>query len=493
MFQFSVNETRLFVTGDDVLTSGSQNVFECQFAFSPEWDSLEKVAVFKAAQVAKSVLLDDQNKCFVPHEVLIKYGMPLMAGVYGTRDGQVVMPTVWARVGAIKQGTALSDLSKPPTPELVEQMLAVTAEARSIAMGLQADAESGKFNGKDGANGSVGPRGPQGEPGVSIQGPQGETGPQGPKGDTGPAGEKGEKGDTGETGPQGIQGPKGDTGAKGDPGATGPQGPKGDAFTYADFTADQLAALTGPKGDTGAVGPQGPKGADGTMTFEDLTDEQKASLKGESGPTGPQGPKGETGATGAKGDPGATGPQGPKGDTGATGPQGPKGDTGATGPQGPKGDTGATGLQGPKGDTGATGPQGPKGDTGATGPQGPKGDTGATGPQGPQGAAPIVLLWENASKTSSFAAQSVSVPSLSDYDIYIVVARYSTSIAGTTNIISKLGYSGRLQGVGALDTNNEAIRTVSTSGNSMNFGDCTLTGATNNSFLIPIFIYGINI
>ena len=85
----------------------------------------------------------------------------------------------------------------------------------------------------------------------------------------------------------------------------GPPGPKGDAFTYEDFTPEQLEALTGP-----------------------------------------QGPKGDTGENG---------PQGPKGDTGPQGPAGPKGDTGDTGPQGERG------LQGPKGDTGETGPQGPAG------------------------------------------------------------------------------------------------------------------------------------
>ena len=52
------------------------------------------------------------------------------------------------------------------------------------------------------------------------------------------------------------------------------------------------------------------------MTFEDLTEEQKASLKGDKGDQGPQG---------------EIGPQGPKGDTGEQGPQGiqgPQGDPG---------------------------------------------------------------------------------------------------------------------------------------------------------------------
>ena len=96
------------------------------------------------------------------------------------------------------------------------------------------------------------------------------------------------------------------------------------------------ASLYIVKGETGPVGPQGEKGADGTMTFEDLTPEQKASLKGG------KGDKGDTGAAGPQGEPG------PKGDKGDPGPQGPKGDTGETGAQGPQG------LQGEPGTNGTT-------------------------------------------------------------------------------------------------------------------------------------------
>ena len=44
---------------------------------------------------------------------------------------------------------------------------------------------------------------------------------------------------------KGLQGPQGEP------------GPKGDPFTYADFTAEQLAALKGPKGDKGEDGRDG--------------------------------------------------------------------------------------------------------------------------------------------------------------------------------------------------------------------------------------------
>ena len=116
----------------------------------------------------------------------------------------------------------------------------------------------------------------------------GAQGPKGEKGDTGAQGPRGEKGDTGERGPQGETGATGPQGPKGETGATGPQG---------------------PRGETGATGPQGPKGKDGEVTFESLTDEQKASLRGEPGAKGEKGEKGDPGAKGEKGDPGRDAPQ----------------------------------------------------------------------------------------------------------------------------------------------------------------------------------------
>ena len=107
----------------------------------------------------------------------------------------------------------------------------------------------------------------------------------------------------------GAQGAKGERGEKGEPGAQGLRGEKGD-------TGEQ-----GPRGETGATGPQGPKGKDGEVTFESLTDEQKASLRGEPGAKGEKGDPGERGAKGDKGDPGAQGEKGEKGDPGRDAPQ----------------------------------------------------------------------------------------------------------------------------------------------------------------------------
>ena len=156
--------------------------------------------------------------------------------------------------------------------------------------------------GDTGETGQKGEKGPKGDTGDT--GATGATGSAGPKGDTGATGTgitikgsynsyeelihyhptgnagdsylvngalyvwngdswenvgniKGEKGDTGATGKTGD---KGDTGAKGD---TGVKGDTGDAFTFDDFTPEQLASLKGVTGDTGVKGDTGPKGDTG--------------------------------------------------------------------------------------------------------------------------------------------------------------------------------------------------------------------------------------
>ena len=246
--------------------------------------------------------------------------------------------------------------------------------------------------GVQGPKGATGPEGPAGEKGdpfkyedftpeqlATLKGPKGDTGPAGPQGKQGVAGPKG---DTGEAGPEGKQGPVGNTGPQGEQGVAGPQGPKGADGTSLKIvgTVDDVSKLpkasnenkgdsyllkgnlhvsngsewidvgniqgptgkqgpAGPKGDTGPQGPQGPKGDDGTMTFEDLSIEQKESLRGPQGIQGPRGPQGIQGV------------QGPIGKTGATGDTGPQGKQGVAGPKGERGAPGTPGKDGQNGMT----------------------------------------------------------------------------------------------------------------------------------------------
>lgn len=121
-------------------------------------------------------------------------------------------------------------------------------------------------------------------------------------------------------------------GQQGQQGPPGPRGEKGDAFTYDDFTEEQLAALTGP---------QGPRGE-----------------KGETGSTGERGPAGETGQTGERG------PAGSDGSDGVTFTPSVNGDgviswTNDGGRENPA----SVNIRGPQGERGPTGETGPAGTT----------------------------------------------------------------------------------------------------------------------------------
>ena len=172
----------------------------------------------------------------------------------------------------------------------------------------------------------------------------GHQGPQGDKGEDGYRGRDGAQGEQGNQGEMGYQGNKGDRGADGYQGEMGQQGRKGDQgeMGYQGNKGDRgFTGYQGDMGKQGAKGYQGDKGADGTMSFEDLTPEQKATLKGDQGVQGAQGDRGVDGVQGVQGDigekgyQGDAGVQGAKGDsTGVVGPQGTQGDKGDRGPQG---------------------------------------------------------------------------------------------------------------------------------------------------------------
>lgn len=75
---------------------------------------------------------------------------------------------------------------------------------------------------------------------------------KGDKGDTGDKGEQGIQGEKGIQGEQGIQGIQGEKGDKGEQGEKGDKGDQGDAFTYDDFTQEQIEALKQPATEAAA-------------------------------------------------------------------------------------------------------------------------------------------------------------------------------------------------------------------------------------------------
>ena len=138
-----------------------------------------------------------------------------------------------ARTASEEAQTATATAKK-----VAEEAQTVTATAKAIADEIQAKADSGAFNGKDGAKGEKGDQGIQGE--------------KGDKGDQGEKGDKGDKGDTGAQGTQGEKGEKGDTGADGfSPTASVSQSGKETKISITDVSGTTEATITELSAGTG--------------------------------------------------------------------------------------------------------------------------------------------------------------------------------------------------------------------------------------------------
>ena len=168
------------------------------------------------------------------------------------------------------------------------------------------------------------------------------------------------------------------------------------------------------------------KGRDGTVSFEALTEEQRASLKGDKGDPFTYSdftPEQLEALKGPKGDMGPVGEAGPKGDTGPQGEIGPKGDTGERGPQG---------EIGPKGEKGDQGPQGERGPQGEVGPKGDKGDKGDEGPIGPKGEDAVLPNFKTVNGQSIVGEGDIAV-SGGEPDAYVKSASVNGNTLTLTN------------------------------------------------------------
>lgn len=286
MIRLSLTRADATVTETETLTAGRVGL-ECAFTFNADWDGLTKVAVFEGAETIE-VALGSANVAVVPPECMATAGYNLRCGAYGLSTEQaVVIPTVWAKAGKIKDSASPDEESLSDfTPTLAAQVIAKANTAEEIAASLNEQAIRGEFDGfspyvaveeitnghrvsitdsvgtnefdvMDGADGTNGD-----SPTITVSditgghvltitdingtrtvnvlnGEDGAPGATGPAGATGPQGQKGDKGDTGSTGATGATGP------------TGPQGPSGysPTVTVTDITGGHRVTITDLNGN----------------------------------------------------------------------------------------------------------------------------------------------------------------------------------------------------------------------------------------------------
>lgn len=167
MFRVQVDKTQLAVIDTEPTTSGSAQVYDIEFAFSPDWDGFQKTAVFMVEDGRQQlintidVLLDQSNRCKIPHEMFQMYGYTVTVGVYGIKESSHILPTVVVNLTEVIRGVIPSEsITAEPTPSVYEQILArLTNIDDAIA--------NGKLVGPPGPPGERGRKGEKGERGLT--------------------------------------------------------------------------------------------------------------------------------------------------------------------------------------------------------------------------------------------------------------------------------------------------------------------------------------
>lgn len=162
VIRINLSKNEAVVTEREKITSGQVNMVSVKFTFSDEWKELKRLAVFTSGEITKTRELDDTNECFVPAEVTLKKGLPVLCGVYGTKDGVLVIPSVYAFLGIVEQGAEPDNDETVKTPGVIEQLYArfervakIADDAKTAADGVVERADSGEFDGEKGDDGKT--------------------------------------------------------------------------------------------------------------------------------------------------------------------------------------------------------------------------------------------------------------------------------------------------------------------------------------------------
>lgn len=132
LLSFNVEKQIITRTDTEKVVTNSMNYLYAQFSFSNEWTG-EKTAVFKGKHGAYNALLDAENKCLVPWEILTEamFDVSVFCGDLITANK--------VKIFTIPSGYEVGDESRIPTPEIYTQVInrlnEIEADIHSIPMG----------------------------------------------------------------------------------------------------------------------------------------------------------------------------------------------------------------------------------------------------------------------------------------------------------------------------------------------------------------------
>lgn len=140
----------------NTVVAGSKNYVRARFILRTDDWARPITAIFGGY----TQLLDDNNECTVPWEVLQQPGKVEVSAFCGDLHTANI-----AVVPVEKTGYKSGETPKDPTPDVYDQLAKMVQEAVDTANSVREDADAGDFDGEQG------PAGPQGEPGLGVPSP----------------------------------------------------------------------------------------------------------------------------------------------------------------------------------------------------------------------------------------------------------------------------------------------------------------------------------
>lgn len=142
MITLTATERQAEARVDGKVTTGSVGL-PVNVVLSDDFDGLAVTVVFRAGEVERDRLYTGR-RVTVPPECLAQSGIALMLGVYAEDEaGDLVIPTVWASAGTIRQGVRPSGFDPAePTPSWPAQVARVAADALAAAEAAQAEVDA---------------------------------------------------------------------------------------------------------------------------------------------------------------------------------------------------------------------------------------------------------------------------------------------------------------------------------------------------------------
>lgn len=132
MVKLNIIHTRITASNLESLVEGNVNSILIKFSFSPEWNNLTRIAVFRNGDTKVSVSLDSEE-CVIPWEVLKTSGELFVSARGVGNSGEYVLCTGNESLGKVEVSDAASTVASAEnaTPDVLDSLLADVAQLKA--------------------------------------------------------------------------------------------------------------------------------------------------------------------------------------------------------------------------------------------------------------------------------------------------------------------------------------------------------------------------